>query len=98
MIFNGFVDCSPAISRFVLSPICTSPQQWTRPDRSCHALYQNLLTEVLFEASLLIEEKTRQQEISHLSCGNFSLLVVVHSLKLAGVVFNVFNLREVFLL
>ena len=82
----------------MLSPICTSPQQWTRPDRSCHALCQNLLTEVLFEASLLIEEKTRQQEISHLSCGNFSLLVVVHSLELAGVVFNVFNLREVFLL
>ena len=57
MIFNGFVDCSPAISRFVLSPICTSPQQWTRPDRSCHILSQNLLMEVLFEASLLIEQK-----------------------------------------
>ena len=82
----------------MLSPICTSPQQWTRPDKSCHALCQNLLTEVLFEASLLIEQKLANKEISHLSCGNFSLLVVVHSLELAGVVFNVFNLWEMFLL
>ena len=82
----------------MLSPIRTSPQQWTRPDKSCHALCQNLLTEVLFEASLLIEQKLVNKEISHFSCGNFSLLVVVHSLELAGVVFNVFNLWEVFLL
>lgn len=46
----------------------------------------------------MIEHKIANKEISHLSCGNFSLLVVVHSLELAGVVFNVFNLREVFLL